>query len=46
MKSCKAIGFTNVKIHFDIELPTYPLCEEVRFYLISGKIDPGLVRLE
>jgi hypothetical protein len=41
-QNCLAIGFKEVKVHFDIELPVYPMCEDVKFYLISGVIDKEL----
>jgi hypothetical protein len=43
-QNCVALGFKDVKIHFDIQLPEYPMCEEVKFYLISGVIDNTLVK--
>jgi len=38
-QNCLAMGLKDVKIHRDIELPTYPMCEDIRFYLISGSVD-------
>jgi len=38
-QNCLGMGLKDVKIHQSIELPPYPMCEEIRFYLISGSVD-------
>jgi hypothetical protein len=35
MKNFSAMGLKEPKIHFDIDLPPYPMCEEIKFYLVS-----------
>ncbi len=37
-RDCRAIGL-EAKIHPDIELPTYPMCDEIKFFLISAQLD-------
>jgi hypothetical protein len=38
-QNCLVMGLKNVQIHTDIDLPVYPMCEEIKFYLISGSVD-------
>jgi len=38
-QNCISMGLKDVKIHRHIELPLYPMCEQIRFYLISGSVD-------
>jgi hypothetical protein len=33
------MGLREPRLHQDIELPEYPMCEGLRFYLISVMID-------
>lgn len=44
MKHFAAMGLKEAKIHQDILLPPYPMCEEIRFYLISVVVDKALFR--
>jgi len=39
MQNFSAMGLKGAKLHFDINLPDYPMCEEIKFYLISLTID-------
>jgi predicted GNAT family N-acyltransferase len=39
MQNFIAMGLKQAKVHFDINLPDYPMCEEIKFYLISLAID-------
>jgi hypothetical protein len=44
MRHFVAMGLTEAKIHHDITLPLYPMCEEIRFYLVSVVVDKSLIR--
>jgi ribosomal protein S18 acetylase RimI-like enzyme len=33
---CIAMGLQGVTIHYDVVLPTYPMCDGLTFYLVSG----------
>ena len=35
MQNFSAMGLKEPKIHFNVELPKYPMCEEIKFHLIS-----------
>jgi predicted GNAT family N-acyltransferase len=37
-RHCRALGL-DASIYRDIELPTYPMCEELKFYLIKSVLD-------
>ena len=37
-KHCVAMGLTGVTIHYDLPLPSYPMCDRLRFYLVSGAV--------
>ncbi len=39
---CIEMGLKNVQIHCGIEVPEYPTCQGVKFYLLSGRIDGSL----
>jgi hypothetical protein len=36
---CMAMGLTDVRVHYDVALPTYPMCDGLTFYLVSGSVD-------
>ncbi len=42
-KYCRSLGYRNIRIHLDIEIPRYPMCDNIKFYLISGVLDDWLV---
>src|SRR6202042_3209916 len=39
MQNFAGMGLREPKLHYDIELPDYPMCDGIRFYLISVMID-------
>jgi len=43
MKSSIAMGLKHTKVHLDIKLPEYPMCEGIRFYLMSVGLDKEIM---
>lgn len=37
-RHCRALGL-DAAIYLDIELPTYPMCDDLKFYLIKSTLD-------
>lgn len=42
-KHCLAIGLKETKIHTEIELPPYPMCEEIKMYFLSIGINKAII---
>jgi predicted GNAT family N-acyltransferase len=42
-KLCRAVGL-ETKIHFDIDIPLYPMCEEVKMYFMTISVNKALIK--
>lgn len=45
-QSCRSIGLAKAMIHTDVQLPVYPMCEDIKFYLIRIPLDKAPMEKE